>query len=224
MKKHMKNTKWITLLFVPLLLLASCGDNKKIDREVVDQVNKANEVKKVSESEITDYAMKWGDEISQEAQAELIGALQKAIEDKGVPGAIDFCHLEALPITRKVADKHAVTLRRVSVKNRNPENSPKDMEKTLLDAYAYNSENEIENRPNIQKTEDGEVLLYTKAITIPGGLCLNCHGEPGKEVSDATFDKIKSLYPEDKALGYKVGELRGMWSISMPKKEVVKNM
>ncbi|MFO7823810.1 MAG: DUF3365 domain-containing protein [Cyclobacterium sp.] len=220
----MKNTKWIPLLFAPLLFLASCGDNKKIDRDVVDQVNKANDVKKVSESEITDYALKWGDEISQEAQAELIGTLQKAIEEKGITGAIDFCQQEALPITKNVAEKHRVNIRRVSVKNRNPENSPTDMEKNLLDAYAYNLENDLENRPNIQKTEDGEVLLYTKAITIPGGLCLNCHGEPGKEVSDATLDMIKSRYPEDKALGYKVGDLRGMWSISLPKKEVVKNM
>ncbi|MDN3689767.1 Tll0287-like domain-containing protein [Cyclobacterium jeungdonense] len=204
--------------------LISCGNNKKIDRDIVEQVNQANEVKKVAESEIIAHAMKWGDEISQDAQATLIGALQKAIEERGVPGAIDFCQVEALPITDKVAEKHKVEIRRVSVKNRNPENQPNELEKTLLDAYQYNVENDINSRSNIQKAEDGEVLLFTKAITIPGGLCLNCHGEPGKDISEATLEKINSLYPNDKAINFKVGDLRGMWSISIPKKEVVKNM
>lgn len=204
--------------------LISCGNNKKIDRDIVEQVNQANEVKKVAESEIIAHAMDWGEEISQDAQASLIGALQKAIEEKGVPGAIDFCQVEALPITEKVAEKYQVGIRRVSTKNRNPENQPNELEKTLLDAYQYNVENDIKSRSNIQKAEDGEVLLFTKAITIPGGLCLNCHGEPGKDISDATLEKINSLYPSDKATHYKVGELRGMWSISIPKKEVVKNM
>ena len=63
-----------------------------------------------------------------------------------------------------------------------------------------------------------------KAITIPNGLCLNCHGEPGKEINESTLEKINSLYPEDKAIDFKVGDLRGMWSIEMPKKEVVKDI
>ncbi|WP_375584352.1 DUF3365 domain-containing protein [Cyclobacterium xiamenense] len=220
----MKNFNALLSIGAIALAFLSCSEGKKIDRDVVEQVNQANEVKKVSESDIIAYAMQWGDEISQEAQAELIGALQKAIGEKGVPGAIDFCQVEALPITKKVSDKYEVEIRRVSAKNRNPANEPNELEKTLLDAYQYNVENDVDSRSNIQKVEDGQVLLYTKAITIPGGLCLNCHGEPGKEIDQATLEKINTLYPEDKATDFKVGDLRGMWSISIPKKEVVKNM
>lgn len=220
----MKNFNALLSIGAIALAFLSCSEGKKIDRDVVEQVNQANEVKKVSESDIIAYAMQWGDEISQEAQAELIGALQKAIGEKGVPAAIDFCQVEALPITKKVSDKYEVEIRRVSAKNRNPANEPNELEKTLLDAYQYNVENDVDSRSNIQKVEDGQVLLYTKAITIPGGLCLNCHGEPGKEIDQATLEKINTLYPEDKATDFKVGDLRGMWSISIPKKEVVKNM
>ncbi len=220
----MKNLKTLLSFGVISLSLLSCSENKTIDRDVVEQVNQANEVKKVSESDIIAYAMQWGDEISQDAQSELIGSLQKAIGEKGVPEAIDFCQVEALPITKKVSDKYKVEIRRVSLKNRNPENKPTELEKTLLDAYQYNVENNVDSRSNIQKVEDGQVLLYTKAITIPGGLCLNCHGEPGKEINEATLEKITSLYPEDKAVDFKVGDLRGMWSISIPKSEVVKKM
>jgi len=53
---------------------------------------------------------------------------------------------------------------------------------------------------------------------------LNCHGEPGKEISEETLQKLNELYPEDKAIGHQIGDLRGMWSIKIPKKEVVKEM
>ncbi|EPR69667.1 Tll0287-like domain-containing protein [Cyclobacterium qasimii] len=216
------------LLFSFGLLLAlgvgSCNDGKKINRDLVDQVNKSNEVKKLGEAEITEHAMEWGNEISMEAQKALMGVLQKAIQENGPENAVGFCNIEALEITKKVADKYNVNIRRVSVKNRNSKNSPNEKEKELLGAYAYNQDNGLENPPNIQKLEDGQVLLYTKAITIPNGLCLNCHGAPGTDIKESTLEKIQSLYPEDKAINYKVGDLRGMWSIALPKKEVIKDI
>jgi hypothetical protein len=218
-----KNSLFL-LVFLLVIGIGSCNDGKKIDRDIVEEVNQANEVKKLGEAEITEHAIKWGNEISMEAQKALMGALKKAIEEKGPAGAVSFCNIEALPITQEVADKFKVSIRRVSVKNRNPENSPNGKEGELLDAYAYNTKNGLDNHPNIQRMQDGQVLLYTKAITIPNGLCLNCHGEPGKEISKQTLEKINNLYPEDKAVHFKVGDLRGMWSISMPKKEVVKDM
>ncbi|MFV8227127.1 c-type heme family protein, partial [Christiangramia aquimixticola] len=86
------------------------------------------------------------------------------------------------------------------------------------------AENGIKSDPNIQKFENGEVLLYTKPITIPSGMCLNCHGEPEKEISKETLVKLDQLYPSDRARGHKVGDLRGMWSVRIPKKEVVKRL
>ena len=214
------------ILLVLLLLIGifSCNDGKKIDRDIVEEVNQANEVKKLGEAEIIEHAIEWGNEISIEAQNALMGALKKAIEEKGPAGAVSFCNVEALPITQEVANRFNVSIRRVSAKNRNPGNSPREKEKELLDAYTYNTDNSIDNHPNIQKIENGEVLLFTKAITIPNGLCLNCHGERGKEINQQTLEKINGLYPDDKAINFKVGELRGMWSIAMPKKEVVKDI
>ena len=97
-------------------------------------------------------------------------------------------------------------------------------EKGILEAYEYNTENNLALDPSIQKFENGEVYLYTKAIKIPNGMCLNCHGEPGTDISAETQKALAELYPEDKAIGHKIGDLRGMWSIRIPKKEVVKKM
>ena len=219
----MKINRLLPVLFL-LFVLFACESEKKVNKEVIDEIKKLSEVKKVNEADMISFAMKWGDEISAEAQQALISTLQQAIADKGVGGAVEFCHTEALPITHEVGKKHNVTIKRVSMKHRNPSNNPTDVEKNLLEAYAYNVENGIENKPNIQKIDDGETLLFSKAIAIPNGMCLNCHGEPKTEITEETLTKIETLYPEDQATGFKVGDLRGMWSISLPKSEVIKNM
>jgi hypothetical protein len=202
----------------------SCGPQERVSREAFEEVNKNMEVKRLTEVEILEAAMSWGDSISAEAQQQLISNLQKAIEEKGVPGAVEYCNVQALPILEEVGSKYQVSIRRASNRYRNPGDQPTEEEKALLDAYEYNAENGIKSDPNIQKFENGEVFLYTKPIVIPSGMCLACHGDPAKEISKETQLKLSQLYPNDKATGHKEGDLRGIWSIRIPKKEVVKRM
>jgi len=216
--------KRLVLFAAVLPFVFSCGSGEKVDKSVLDEVNQSMEVKKVDEVDILNKAMEWGDEISLVAQQELMAKLTQAIEEKGASGAVEFCNIEALPTLQKVSDSLGVRIRRVSNDYRNPSDRPNEDEAMLLEAYEYNQENGIENKPNVQEVQNGEVLLYTKAIKIPGGLCLNCHGEPEKDISAETLQKLDELYPEDKAKGHKVGDLRGMWSIAIPKKEVVKKL
>jgi hypothetical protein len=216
--------KKILGFLLAITFLSSCGSNERVSKEVFEEVNKSMEVKKLNEVDILQAGMEWGDEISTEAQQQLVSALQKAIEEKGVPGAIEFCNVQAFPILQEVGTKYGVTVRRASNKYRNPADKPTEEEKGILEAYEYNAENELPLAPSIQKFENGEVYLYTKAIKIPNGMCLNCHGEPGTEISAETQKALAELYPEDKAIGHKIGDLRGMWSIRIPKKEVVKKM
>lgn len=180
------------------------------------------EVKRITEVEIIEEAMLWGDSITTEAQNNLLFNLQKAISENEFEGAIAFCQENALPLLKKLDSTYSVQVRRVSSKPRNAGNSPDKEEFPLLDAYEYNAENQIKSDPNIQKIQNGEVLLYTKPIQIGNGMCLNCHGEPGKDINPQTLKKLTELYPQDLAKGYKIGDLRGMWSVRIPKKEVVK--
>lgn len=202
----------------------ACNSEKHVDKQVLEEVNQSMEIKKVSDVDILNKAMEWGGEISAAAQQELMTKLTTALEEKGAAEAVAFCNVEALPSLKKVSDEYGVKIRRVSHDFRNPSDQPDEMEEMLLQAYEYNEENGIESKPNVQELPGGELLLYTKAIKIPGKLCLNCHGEPGKEITEETISKLDELYPEDKAKGHKVADLRGMWSISIPKKEVVKKL
>lgn len=205
-------------------LLFSCGPQERVSKETFEQVNQAMEVKRLTEVQILDEAMVWGDSISSEAQRQLISSLQSAIAETGTVGAIEFCDVQALPILGEVSQKYGVEIRRVSNRYRNPADQPNEEENPILEAYEYNAESGNKSEPNIQKFENGEVYLYTKPIVIAGGFCLSCHGDPGGDINEETLQKLSELYPQDNAKGHKVGDLRGMWSIRIPKREVVKRL
>lgn len=207
-----------------LILLFSCGPQERVSKETFEEVNRNMEVKRVTEAEIIQEAMIWGDSITQEAQKQLISNLEKAISEQGVPTAIEFCNVKALPLLTEMGKVYSVQIKRVSNRARNAADLPTEEERPILEAYEYNAENGVKSDPNIQKFEKGEVLLYTKPITIPNGMCLSCHGEPVKEISKETLSKLDELYPKDLAKGHKIGDLRGMWSLRIPKKEVVKRL
>ena len=44
-------------------------------------------------------------------------------------------------------------------------------------------------------------------------LCLACHGE---NIDSITRTRLEKLYPDDQAAGYKVGDIRGAFSITQP--------
>jgi hypothetical protein len=45
-------------------------------------------------------------------------------------------------------------------------------------------------------------------------LCATCHGEA---VEPALLERIRALYPRDEAVGFRVGELRGMFWAVVPR-------
>ena len=209
---------------VVVLLAFACGNGEKVSKEVFEEVNRNMEVKRLTEAEIIEEAMEWGDSITTEAQEQLISNLQNSISANGITGAIDFCQVNALPFLTQVGDDFGVKIKRVSNRYRNPVDQPNESELPILEAYEYNADNGQKSEPNVQKIEGGEVFLYTKPITIPSGFCLACHGEVGKDIDPNTQAKLLEKYPEDKATGHQIGDLRGMWSVLIPKGEVVKRL
>ena len=58
-----------------------------------------------------------------------------------------------------------------------------------------------------------EHYRYYEPIVVQA-LCLKCHGQYDL-VDDATAATLTSLYPDDKAVDYNVGDLRGMFVVDM---------
>jgi hypothetical protein len=216
--------KIIINLIVAGFLISSCGPQERVSKEVFEAVNQKMEVKKLSDFEIVQEATVWGDSIATEAQAQLISNLQKAIEENGVDGAVEFCNVKATQILKEISEKYNVDVRRLSIMYRDPTDKPTEYELPLLEAYEYNAENGIKSDPSIQKIENGDVLLFTKAIFIPEGFCLSFQGDPSQSIDAKTLEKIITPNPDDKSLDYNAGDLRGMWSIRLPKKQVVNRL
>lgn len=206
------------------LFFASCTSeeesNKRFKR-ISKGLEKQNELKRVTESQIISQAYKQGKLIAGSSQQELSRTLKKALTGGGIERAISFCNVKALPMTDSLARHYQANIKRTSLKLRNPKNAPNGLETQLLEAYTYTVEQGGEVNHNVQDLENG-YLLYTKPIILDNALCLNCHGEVGKTLSESTHQLIQKLYPDDQATGFQKGELRGMWSITLDKAEVIR--
>ena len=131
----------------------------------------------------------------------LMSALGAALAE-GPVNAVEVCRVTA-PALAKAGGNEAVKLGRASDRLRNPANAPPAWVAALLAAYLDGS------RPR----EPAAVALdagrhgYVEPIAIKP-MCLNCHG---KDIDREVVARIDALYPEDRARGYAVGDLRGVF-------------
>ncbi|MGM0636008.1 MAG: Tll0287-like domain-containing protein [Bacteroidota bacterium] len=137
-----------------------------------------------------------------------------AIQKKGVLHALEFCNVQAMPLTDSMATVHNTKIKRVSDKNINPGNKANSKEIEYINNFKEMVSSGAEPQPIIDET-DKKVDFYYPITT--NDMCLKCHGTVGKELKRETYDKILELYPDDKAIGYDVNEVRGIWSISFEK-------
>lgn len=137
----------------------------------------------------------------------LMGTIQK----KGTLEALAFCNIQAYPLTDRMAVVHNATIKRVTDKPRNQANQANDKELAYINSFKNDIKNNIEPKPIVDKLAS-KVNVYYPITT--NTMCLQCHGKPNDNIKKPTLDKLADLYPKDKAIGYAVNEVRGIWSIS----------
>ncbi|WP_339610808.1 DUF3365 domain-containing protein [uncultured Planktosalinus sp.] len=135
----------------------------------------------------------------------LMGILQK----EGTLHALEFCNIEAIPLTNQMEEKHRAVIKRVSDKNRNPNNAANEEEKYYIDYFQ--KEIAAGNDPKPVVLPAGEQTRFYYPI-VTNSMCLQCHGHPDK-IDLKVLHKINELYPNDLAIGYGENEVRGIWSI-----------
>lgn len=163
-------------------------------------------ISEVVPTEVPD-TLQLGQEIAMTTFATLSKVLQQAIADGGIINAVQFCNIEAMPLTDSLSKAHQVEIKRLSDRYRNPANRPTPEEAGIMQDY----QNQLANGKNITpriETINGQRVFFAP-IKIQG-LCLNCHGTKD-QIKD--YEKILALYPNDQAIGYQDGDLRGAWRI-----------
>lgn len=167
------------------------------------------EKKDTSQSPKAETTAKTGLEYAQATQQLLGQNLNKAMQEKGVLHALEFCNVQALPLTQKMEKEHNAVIKRVSDRNRNPGNSANKEELYYIASFKKQIAEGEDPEPVLVPSE-GKTRFYYPIIT--NKMCLQCHGKP-EEMQTEVLQKIKLLYPQDKALGYSENEVRGIWSI-----------
>jgi hypothetical protein len=159
------------------------------------------------------YYLDKGQELTQATFDTLSKTLQNAIAERGIAGAIEFCNIEALPITDSKISQNVWEIKRTSLKVRNPLNEPNEFEQHMLAKFhrAADSGGELNNELLVR----GDTVHFFRPIKLMP-LCANCHGNKDLLQPDV-LAKLNELYPNDKATGYSPGDLRGMWHVKFGK-------
>ncbi len=138
--------------------------------------------------------------------------LLEAINTQGTENALAFCSTRAIALTDSVATSLNARIRRVSDKNRNPDNSANDAELSYIAATKLAIAQGDSPKPQLTQIGDKQVGYYP---ILTNEMCMQCHGQEETEILPNTLARIHELYPNDLATGYKVDELRGIWVVEM---------
>ncbi len=166
---------------------------------------------KFSEKEKQVYIVK-GKEIGKATLKKLGSNLMYHIKTGGTKEAIPFCNVKADILTTEIADKYKVSIKRTSHKIRSKKNKPNQEEEAIIKHYLSLVTKGEKLKPIVKKEKDNKVHFY--APIIAEGKCLMCHGVVGEQITSKTDSILKVLYPNDKATGFKVGNLRGVLAVT----------
>jgi len=147
-----------------------------------------------------------GAELLAPFKSELQQALKAGLSE-GPVQAIDTCRIQAPRIAASLSTG-GVALGRTSHKLRNPENVAPPWAMAILDEYLAIPGTRQAVTRSIGNGRKGRV---EPIITQP--LCLACHGET---ISPDVAEAISSIYPDDQATGFAVGDLRGIFWVEYP--------
>lgn len=143
----------------------------------------------------------------------LVGELKAAMKEGGPNAAIAVCNERAPVIADQASQATGWDVARTSLKLRSPSNTPDAYELAVMQEFQARMD-KGEKAADIAKaeivTEDGkQVFRLTKAIPT-GEPCLTCHGT---EIKPEITAKLAELYPMDKATGFGLGDMRGIFSL-----------
>jgi hypothetical protein len=156
-------------------------------------------------------------EATRQFGATLLDALQQAVRSGGPVNGIAVCRDRAGQVATDLGQRLGMLVGRTSLKVRNPANAPDNWELAVLKQFEARKAvgepvDQLEFFAVIEDDQGQKTFRYMKAIPTAAP-CLNCHGENLSPEVDA---KLKELYPNDLARGFKAGDLRGAFTLAKP--------
>ena len=137
-------------------------------------------------------------------QTALQAELSAALKQVGPVGAIGVCQSTAPAIAKDMSAKGDLAVSRIARRNRNPGNAvPAE-----LDALYQQLERQpVKNgAPHVVTATISGRDVFMRALPMKDQPCSQCHGT---DIAPDVAAAIKASYPDDRATGFAVGDLRG---------------
>jgi len=183
------------LLFCSALLISSCNQQTISYKEIEHRTD-------ASKGMVKEFGKK------------LKGKLQTAMKSGGPVAAIKVCNEQAPLIAQELSENSGWDIHRTSLKPR--ATKPDAWETRMMQVFEKQREKGDEYKrlfvQDIVEVDGKPTFRYMQAIETKK-VCLICHGE---NIAPAITTKIKELYPQDTATGFKLGDIRGGFSITQP--------
>ena len=144
---------------------------------------------------------------------ELKQRVSRDVSEKGAENALSSCRLQVEGITDRVMLHGGWEIRRTAFQVRNPNNLPDPWEKEVLALFAKRKAEGVDMTQHefakVVNLDGKRVFRYMKPIRTQG-FCTSCQGV---SLPPEVRSKISEKYPDDKAVGFKPGDLRGAFSL-----------
>ena len=141
--------------------------------------------------------------------------LVKEMQANGIVAAVSVCSDTAQLLTNNYGIKKGIFIKRVSFKYRNENDAPNKIETEALKMFEeLKQKGELKETTEFFKTteENGVTsVIYLKPILVQAP-CLSCHGSLD-QIGPDVKQILQKKYPNDKATGYQLDDLRGAVSI-----------
>lgn len=158
----------------------------------------------------------FAESLPQEAQKQLKGfktdlkaALVSSIQKGGLESAVHVCKEVAPEIANQYSNEN-ISIGRSARRIRNSNNKAESWMLEAFDSFAKSK------KENVQKnwSQSGEAFVRYAEPIYTDAVCLNCHGST---IAPAVKASIQKQYPNDRATGFELGELRGIFWVKIKK-------
>jgi len=158
-------------------------------------------------SEIPKNIIDTGDKVSKELLKKLGSSMKHELKTNGLIAAANFCTQKAYTLTQEVNlhQLEGVSVKRITLKTRNTTNKATADEIKVLESMQKLLDEKKLPAYIVEKQENS--YKYYKPLVIKKEVCLKCHGDISANIE--LSDYMSKTYPEDKATGYKMNDLRG---------------
>ena len=159
-------------------------------------------------------AIRRGQGIAKATFEQLFAQVKAKMETAGPTAAVEYCSVAALPLVDSLSTAQGIRIKRTSDHLRAPHDAPDaDEQRRLSEVLALLAKGVKPMDIPPQALVLGDTIAYYQPILINMPTCLKCHGTQGMEVDSATVAMLAQRYPDDAAMGYAVGDFRGLWSV-----------